>query len=287
MARSVSNINQYVVANLVQNFASIGITINPLLWSKRNILRAICYTVASSQALLEQLQDLYVQGIELTVSKAAAPSAVWVQDRMFKFQYSATNPQIIALINTIPVYPIIDPTLMIITACSVTSNASNDVSIKAAKGNPLVALATAEIASAQGYINTVGSVGITYNIISLNPDKIYINAEIFYAGQYAAIIQQRVIDALNLFLINLSTTNFNGAIKMSDLEVTIRKVVGVNDVVIKNVRGRADTDIFTAGVDYILNTAVLQKSFTSIAGYVAGETTATKTFYDSLTFTAQ
>lgn len=287
MARSVNNINEYVVANLVANFAAIGITIYPLLWSKRNILRAICFTVASCQALMEQLQDLYIQNIELIVSKAAAPSAIWVQDRMFKFQYSATNPQIIALINTVPVYPIIDPSLMIITACSVTSNASNDVSIKAAKGNPLTALTTAEIASAQGYINTVGAVGITYNIISLNPDKIYIDAEVFYAGQYAAVIQQKVIDAINFFLINLSITNFNGAVKMSDLELTIKNVAGVNDIVLKNVRGRADTDLFSAGVDYILNTAILQKSFISTAGYVAGETTATKTFYDSLIFTAQ
>ena len=164
MARSVSNINDYIVSNLVTNFAAIGITINPLLWSKRNLLRLICYTVAISQALMEQLQDLFRQNIELTVSKAAAASALWVQDKMFKFQYSATNPQIIALINTVPTYAVVDPTLLLITACSVTTDVSNSVNIKVAKGNPLVALAAPEISSAQGYINIIGIAGINYNV---------------------------------------------------------------------------------------------------------------------------
>jgi hypothetical protein len=287
MARSVSNINEYIIANLVSNFADIGIIIDPNLWSKRNVLRVICYTIAVCQALLEQLQDLFRQEIEETVSKAAAPSATWVQDRMFKFQYSATTPQVITLIDTIPTYSIVDDSLKIIKACSVTSDVSNDVSIKIAKGNPLVSLDNAEISSAQGYINTIGAIGITYNIISLNPDKLFISAEVFYAGQYASVIKQRVIDAINLFLINLSITNFNGALKMSDLEIVIRRVTGVNDIVLKNVRGRLDTDPFSAGVDFILNTAILQKEFVSTAGYISEETTPGQTFIDSLIFTAQ
>ena len=105
MARSTDNINSYLVTNLVTNFAAIGITINPVLWSKRNILRLICYTVAVCQAYMEQLQDVYVLQVEGIVSKASSGSAIWVQDRMFKFQYSATNPQIITFRNQISGYP--------------------------------------------------------------------------------------------------------------------------------------------------------------------------------------
>ena len=114
-ARTVEQINVYVVDNLVVQFAAIGITITPLTWSKRNMLRAICYTVAICQALMEQLQDLFQQRIESTVSKAYAGSAPWIQDKMFKFQYSATNPQVISLINLVPTYPVINETLRIIT----------------------------------------------------------------------------------------------------------------------------------------------------------------------------
>ena len=287
MSRSVNNINQYIVSNLVVNFAAIGITINPVLWSKRNLLRQICFTVAVCQAYLEQLQDVFKAELEATVNKAAPASTAWVQDKIFKFQYSATNPQVIALVDTVAVYPVVDTTLRIITACSVTTDISNSVIIKAAKSNPLTALNDAESASLQGYINIIGIAGINYTVQTLYPDKIFIGAQIFYQGQYAAVIQANVINTILNFLQNLSQSNFNGALKMSDLEAVIRNVTGVNDVVLNNVRGRAATDLFSAGIDLILGTSVLQRQWLTIAGYIAQEDTATKTLADTLIFTAQ
>ena len=287
MARSVENINSYIVANLVTNFATIGITINPVLWSKRNILRSICYTVAICQAYMEQLQDVYVLQIESIVANAASGSAAWVQSQMFKFQYSATNPQILALINTVPTYPVIDTTLQIITACSVTTDISNAVSVKVAKSNPLVSLSTAEIASAQSYIRLIGIGGINYTVISLSPDNLYVDANVYFAGQYAAVIQANVIAAISAFLQTLSTTQFNGALKISDLESLIRNVTGVNDVLLNNVRARASTDLFTAGIDLVLNATTVQRQFLPIAGYIIPETTVGKTFADSLKFIAE
>jgi|ERR1041385_642173 hypothetical protein len=284
MARSVDEINDYIVTALVSNFAAIGITINPTLWSKRNLIRALCYTVAIAQALMEQLQDIFMSNIEAVVATAAAASPKWVQAKMFEFQYSATDPQVIALINTVPVYPTVDPTLQIITACSVTSDISNVVAVKVAKGNPFVALSSPEKASAQGYINTIGVAGIQYEVISLNPDNLYIAADIYYQGQYASVIQANVIAVINQFLQDHSVNNFDGKLKMSDLEETIRDIAGVNDVVLKNVRGRADSDAFAAGIDLILGTAVIQRQWSTIAGYIISETTAGKTLADSLNF---
>ena len=287
MSRSVNNINQYIVSNLVVNFAAIGITINPVLWSKRNLLRQICFTVAVCQAYVEQMQDVFKAELEATVNKAAPASTAWVQDKIFKFQYSATNPQVIALVDTVAGYPTVDTTLRIITACSVTTDISNSVIIKAAKSNPLTALNDAESASLQGYINIIGIAGINYTVQTLYPDKIFIGAQIFYQGQYASVIQANVINTILNFLQNLSQSNFNGALKMSDLEAVIRNVTGVNDVVLNNVRGRAATDLFSAGIDLILGTSVLQRQWLTIAGYIAQEDTATKTLADTLIFTAQ
>lgn len=284
MARSVSEINSYIVDALVSNFAAIGITINPTLWSKRNLMRALCYTVAIAHALMEQLQDVFMSNIEAVVATAAAASPKWVQAKMREFQYSDTNPQVIALINTVPVYPTVDPTLQIITACSVTSDISNVVAVKVAKGNPFVALTSPEKSSAQGYINTIGVAGIQYEVISLNPDNLYIAADIYYQGQYASVIQANVIAVINQFLQDHSVYNFDGKLKMSDLEQTIRDIAGVNDVVLKNVRGRADTDLFAAGIDLILGTAVIQRQWSTIAGYIRSEVTVGKTLADSLTF---
>lgn len=287
MARSVENINDYIVTRMVLSFAAIGITITPALWSKRNKLRAICFTIATCQALLEQLNDLFFQRVEAQVAKAAAASAIWVQDKMFKFQYSADNPQVVALIDTVPTYPVIDDTLKIITACSVTSDASNVVSIKVAKGSPLTALDSAQLSSAQGYINLIGTIGIDYVAISLNPDRLYIEADIFFAGQYAAVIQQSVIDTLDSYMEKLSITNFNGNLKITDLEAVIKNVPGINDVVLKNVRARPETDPFSSGVDLVVNTSVLLRQYFTIAGYVIQEDSSGNTFADKLNFIAE
>jgi hypothetical protein len=287
MARSIDQINKYIISSLVTNMAVIGISIDPTTWSKRNFFRLICYTVAISTGLLEQLIDLFTQQIETIVATASAASPLWVQQKMFQFQYSATNPQVISLINVVPVYSVIDTTLQIITACSVNSNSSNNVAVKVAKGNPLVPLTSTERDSAQGYINTIGVMGIEYDVISLNSDKIFIDATIYFSGQYSAIIQTSVINALLAFLQNLSLTNFNGSLKMTDLESIIRNTLGVNDVVLNNVRGREDTAVFAAGIDFILNTAIIQRKWNTVSGYIGQETTTGKTFTDSLVFIAE
>lgn len=284
MARSVEQINQYIVATLVTNFAAAGITIDPTIWSRRNLLRNLCFTFAVGQNLLEQLQDLFLQTVEDTVAKAYAGSAPWLQDKMFKFQYDATNPQVVALVNLIPTYPVVDPTLRIITACSVTSDTPLEVLLKVAKSNPFQALSGPEIDSAQGYVNIVGIEGINYVVVSLNSDKLYIAADIFFQGQYSAVIQADVIAAIVAYLQNLSVINFNGSLKMADLEEVIRVVPGVNDVVLKNVRGRADVDLFSAGIDLILDTAIIQRQFFPVAGYIGQETDTGHTFADSLNF---
>jgi len=287
MARSVAEINQYILDNLVIQFSSVGITIDTTKWSKRNLLRQVCYTVAIAQALMEQLQDLFQTNIETIANSSAAASAQWLQAEMFLFQYSATNPQILALINIVPQYAVVDPTLRIITACSVKSNVSNQVKIKVAKGNPLQSLSGPEITAAQGYINQKGTAGITYQVISLSPDRLYVKGTVFFQGQYSAIIQANVIAALNTFLQNLSETNFDGSIKISDVIETIRNVAGVNDFLPDNIRARQNTDTFTNGTDLVLGQTIISRLWNTIAGYIIQEDTAGKTFTDSLTFVAQ
>jgi len=200
MARSVEEINGYIIDNLVSQFASVGITIDPTLWSKRNLLRAVCYTVAIAQALVEQLEDAFIVDIEAVVSVASAASFSWIQSKMFEFQYSATDPQFVTLINTVPVYPVIDPNLRIVTACSVTSDISQTVTIKLAKSSPFQALSSLELASAQGYIDTIGDAGIDYSCVSKNADNLYVNADVYYQGQYSSVIQSTVIAAITSWL---------------------------------------------------------------------------------------
>ncbi|HXR84327.1 MAG TPA: hypothetical protein VN722_08465 [Hanamia sp.] len=284
MARSVADIQNQITTVLTANLLSVGITVDPTKWSKRNILRVLCFAFATCCATLEQLMDTLKLSLETTASQSSAASPAWIQAKMFQFQYSATNPQVIQLINTVPQYPVVDTTLRIISACSVTSTIANQVKIKVATGNPFVALNSSQIASAQGYINEIGVTGIIYSIISLNPDKIYINADIYYQGQYASVIQSTMIAAIVNWFSLIAVNNFNGDVEMSDLEGIMKAVPGVNDVVLKNVIARQDTDPFSAGTYLILNSQVIQRKWVTIAGYIAQETTSGETFSDSLNF---
>ena len=287
MARTVSEINDQVVTELVANFATIGITINPARWSKRNLLRLMCFSFATCAAYIEQMMDSLKADVETISSKSAAASSLWIQAQMFRMQYSATVPQILQIIDAAPQYPTVDTSLRIITGCSVSCDTPNQVTVKVAKSNPFVALSSPEASAAQGYINLIGSAGINYSVISLDSDKIYVNANVYYKGQYASVIQGNVKDAIRAFLQNISVVNFDGSLKMSNLEATIRSVEGVNDVELLNVRGRANSALFSAGIDIILNQATISRQWHPIAGYVGEETTSGKTLSDSLNFIAE
>ena len=282
MARTVNEIYAAIVAEKEANADLSGLTSD----SNRAIWRLWAWVIAACQAIFEQIMDVYVATIEEYVAKSPAASTLWIQDKMFKFQYDATNPQIVQLIDLAPQYPVIDATKRIITACSVTSGISNVVNVKIAKGSPYQALSVSELSAAQSYINTIGVAGITYTCISLDADKIYIDAEIFYLGQYSAIIQTSVITALNNYLQTLSIINFDGSIKMSDLEGVIRNVAGVSDVIMNNVKVRDDATPFISSTFLIQNKTLISKSYNSKSGYLVGETTTGNTFADSLVFTS-
>ena len=283
MARSIATIQAQIIANKNAQPELNGLTST----SKFSVWNLWTYVIAVCIGVFEQLLDSYVVDIEKQVSQSAAASALWVQAKMFQFQYDATTPQIVKLINTVPQYPVKNVSMQLITAVSVNQTYSNNVQIKVAKGNPLTALASGEITAAQSYIDTIGAAGIKYVVLSSNSDKMYVQADVYYQGQYSAIIATNVIAALNSYLTNLSSNNFNSSVKMSDLENVIRGVVGVNDCVLNNVRFRIDTATFANGVDTILNTSILQRQWFPVAGYVGEETTINKTFADSLNFVAQ
>ena len=284
MARTVQECNDYIVTNLVAQFASIGVTINPLLWSKRNFLRVTCYSFAIAQALFEQLADLSIAQMTDIQSKSSAATKAWIQDKFFKFQYSATTPQYVSMINGIPQYPIENESLRIVTACAVSTTVVNNVIVKLAKSDPLTNLSAGEITAAQDYIDTIGTAGINYIVQSTAPDKLYIKANIYYKGTYSAIIQTTVIDAINAYLLDLSKTDFNGYLYVASLNRMIKNIEGVNDVEFVDVQARYNSQSFGAGTNLIVLGDVVSRRYLTGAGYIIEETTAGQTFADQITF---
>ena len=215
--------------------------------------------------------DTLTLWVETKVSQSAAASPLWIQAQMFNFQYSSTTPQILQLINTVPAYPLVDPTLRIITGCSVSSVTPNEVTIKVAKGNPFQALAVGELSSAQGYINLIGTAGVNYSVVSQAADTLDINANVYYQGQYGAIIQTNVFAAIDAFLQNVSLTNFDGSIKLSEIEAAILNVTGVNDVELLNMQATA---FGASPIPLIVSKLALSRQWFPVSGYVVRNTPA-------------
>jgi hypothetical protein len=279
MARTIEQIQASIITDIqaTPELAQANST------SSRAIWRLFAYVQASAILLLEQIIDVFRTENDLKISQAIPATASWLNAKVFSFQYSSTNPQIIELVDFAPIYPVIDPSLRLISRCSVVTTVTNQVIIKVAKNEPPVALSTPELNSLQAYINNIGIVGVNYNCQSSNPDKICIDAEIYYDGQYSTVISGTVINAITTFLSKLS---FNGVLKVSDIEIIIRSVIGVNDVLIRNLKMRSDATPFAGGTFLIQNNTVISRIFPTVSGYVVEETTAGQTFVDKLTFIA-
>lgn len=284
MARTVNDIQNQIQTKLVTNFADAGLTLDTTNWSKRNIMRLFCFTIAVVLAFFEQILDSDKASIETSVSKNVAASALWIQTKMFQFQYDAdiTNQQYLVVVDNVPVYPVIDTKLNIITACSVTTLTPCEVLVKIAKeSNPFVPLASLELSAAQSYINQIGTAGINYIVKSTNPDLVMIGADVYYNAQYAGM-KTIIINTLIDFLKNLSITNFNGALKVSDIERVIRNIEGVNDVVLTEVYAR-DFDLpFASAIKLVTGSDVLIRQWSPVAGYISQETESGHTFNDTI-----
>lgn len=281
MARSIS-----LIQNQILDYVSGDATLSPRLTStsKRAIYRLFAFIVASAIAFLEQLFDIYSASVEAIAASAAPASASWLQNQVLLFQYSLSTPQVIQLINFAPSYPVVDETLRIISRASVTTDLSNNVLIKVATGEPPAALSSDEVDSLQSFINQIGVAGVTYSVKSVEADQMFIEAQIYFSGQFGSAIQNNVITAIKTFFATANKLNFNGKIKLSDLEIAIRNVDGVTDVFFTNVFVRDASTAFVDATALVLNQLVIARLWSTVAGYIVAETTSGKTLSDSLTF---
>lgn len=279
MARSISTIQTQMLADIAADPTLSGLNST----SRRAIYRLLTYVFATCTFLLESLIDTFTLQVETIAASAAPASAAWLQNQVLLFQYDATTPQIVQLINFAPAYPVVDPTKRIISRASVVTTVAGQTIIKVATGEPPAALNSAQLSALQSYVNTIGAT-LSYVVISNNADQIYIGATVYYQGQYAAIIQETVITSINNLLAALP---FNGSLKVSDIERAILNTTGVTDVILNNVKVRQDATSFANGTYLIQNNQVISRLYPTVAGYIIAETTSGNTLTNSLTFVAQ
>ena len=302
MARTIAVIQAQIVAYKNAQTALSGLT-SPSQTAKYTTW---IFIQAVAINLFEQLLDIFKADFETKVNASFTGSPSWVKDKVFKFQYDATTPQITQLINFIPSYPIVDATKLIVTRCTVKTLPNNVVSVKVAQQEPPIALTAPQLASLTGYLSQggngtlsgygtgIGFAGVTFVPQSFTSDKLYLSAQIIYNGQYSSVIQTNVINAINLYLKNIP---FDGLVRVVDLigailpdydnGILINGVDGVIDLIITDLAIRADTTPFTSKTYLVQSKLELLSSYPTYAGYIVGETTTLNTLTDTLTFTAQ
>jgi hypothetical protein len=282
MARSVSSI-QASILDSVSTDPVLSVTLTSQ--SKRAVYLLWSYITAVAINILENLIDVFTAAVEAIATTAAPGTAPWLIMWVNQFQYSATNPQIIQFTpQQAPYYPVVDTTLRIISRVSVNTDLANNVIVKVATGSTPAALSSLQLTSLQAFIqppNGIGIAGVNYTVISQEPDLLYCQANIYYNGQYAAVIQAAVIAGINNYL---ATIPFNGQLRLSDFEIAIRNVTGVTDVLFVNVSARDVGTSFGSGTPLVTAQDVVARLYSSVAGYIIGETTGGNTFADTLTF---
>jgi len=287
MARTIAQIQTQLTDNLVTTAAAAGWTLTPTQWSIYDYKKLMIYVVAVCVATFEQLFDAFKVEVEAIVDVAAPSTAPWWKAQMLKFQYSATDPQVIELNTTTLAYqyPTLNTTYQIIKYCSVNAGSAGTSIIKVAaqsSGAP-IPLDGSQLGAAQDYVDTIAVPGLAMYVRSLESDKIYIKGQVWYKGQYSAVIFDSIKASIVTYLANIP---FDGVVRLIDLEIAIRNTTGVTDLRLQDVAVRADLVAFGSGTTMVAGYTVITTSVQTMAGYVVPETDTGHTLLDELTLTA-
>lgn len=277
MARTIATIKEAirVQKNLYSELAVILFAEED--GSKVGILNNIADNVAININILEQLQDAYKAELELIADSAVPGTSAWLQEKVLEFQYSTDTPQYVQLIDLIPTYNVIDETLRIISRAAIRESGNGRINVKVATAEPPVSLDVDQQTALAEYLDIIGPAGPQITISSLDSDKLYIDAEVFYDGQFVNSIKADVEAAINNYLGSL---DFDGVVLISKIQDSIQAVTGVRDVIINEVRARKDSTPFSGA-------STITRIWETVAGYIVEETDSGHTFDDTIIYSAQ
>ena len=282
MAQSIDTIQAQQMDYLVAALAALGYTLDPTQLADEDTRQLLTYVTAMGMGIEQQLWDAYRDDIEAISASIPPQTGLWFQKKMLEFQYNAINPQVLVLDPATVTfkYPTVNPAYQVIKFAKCVPGAFGTTLIKIADATTS-AMSAPIVAAAQAYANVIGVPGLRYTVTSLDADRIYIQAQINYRGEYSAVIQSNVIIAITNYLEQIP---FNGIVDLTDLTVIIRAVPGVLSVLYNNVRARPNAVAFGGGTTLVMSNTFISNYFQTVAGKIVPETDVTHTLADSLTF---
>ena len=268
--------------------------LQPALSGLNSVSQTAIYTLwkfimSSSIFLLESLMDVLKVDIETAIANQAIGSDKWVKDRVDEFQYSTGTPQVLQIVNDVASYDPIDLTLQIISRSSVETAANRTVSVKVATGEPPVALSGAQKTSLEGYLDKISFAGVGPTVTSLASDKLFLEGEIFFDGQFASTISADVIAGIEGYMaaLDFDTNKPAGKVNVERLTDAVQDVTGVTDFIITNLAIRADATAFASKTNLVLAKTLIIRQASTAAGYIEEEDESGEDFLTKLTFTPE
>jgi len=286
MARTIEVIQAEIKTN-IRTYSSLDAYLFPEQGgSAVSIFNVLIYVVALSIYTFEVLLDVAKSDLQAISDSIPAGNAQWIQRQIKLFQ----NGDVIGFTDNVPAYPVYDESKQIVTQCSVKPLSSGLVQIKVAKGTgTLTPLSAGELTALKDYYfgssttQGIGFAGTRTEFINLNADRMRVEATIYYYGQYVeATVKTDVINAITNFLATFSNTAFDGTVFMIKLVDAVQQVAGVSRIVLTGVKGRANT-VALAGATVV----DVQGYYSTVAGYVIPEDTASNTLTDTITMTEE
>jgi hypothetical protein len=230
MARSINQIYQGIIAS--KN------TLLPDLTNNRptSVWNRMAYVFAIATNLLEQLFDSYRAELTDLTNQAAYGSKDWLVRKAYEFQFSATDPQVIAW-NPLTYryeYPAVIEAYKLITQASVQVASGNQVRVKVATGaiGSLAQITTVQYNALKSYFTTICPAGQFIDLVSEPGDIINMQFDIYYEGQIpSTIIQSEATNAITNYLNNVS---FGGVVYAASVVDSVQTLNGIINVVLIN-----------------------------------------------------
>lgn len=287
MARTLEAIKDEIKVN-IRTYPSLNNYLFPEGGgSQVSVFNVIIFVVAAAMYTLEVMIDILKSDIQEIADSAPSGNAGWVRRQILNFQYG----DVVTITDFVPSYNPVDVTARIVTRASVNQLTSGVIAIKVAKGvaPSLTPLAAGELSALKDYYfgtsttEGIGFAGVRATFINLNPDRMRVEATVYYLGQYVvADVKTAVIAAINNFFATFADDAFDGTVFMSKLRDAMEAVSGVSRVSLVNIKARESTVVLASAT-----VVDVQGYYTTVAGYLISEDTASNTLTDTLTMTEE
>ena len=243
---------------------------SPSQVSKYNLL---AYIVGASIAVFDQLLDLFRVEIDSKIDSINPATRPWYGRKALEFQ----NGDVVLIqldssqSNYLSAYyPIIDASKNIVTRVGISATADKNVLVRVAKGtDTLGPLSAPELANLQAYFDEIAPADAVVVAESIDPDLVSITGTFYYNGQYTSTMLEDIKTGVKSYLATLSSgSNFTGVLKVIDLEIYLRQIIGMQDLKISDIECRQNVVAFGSGIPMVTAYTLIQTAYNSKAGYM-------------------